>query len=110
MMEQVMLECFQTQDNGYDWSQVGLEKALKAHVFAILWGGGETTGVSPISTNLTGGYEWLKRKVATYEDNGGLKLSDEVWELIETPSLAPLNSIRGLGDDDEEWIWDFGDS
>ncbi len=33
------------QDNAYDWSQVGLRKALKAHVFAILWGGGEIQGL-----------------------------------------------------------------
>lgn len=40
------------QDNGYDWGQSQLQNlASRYNVFAILWGGGSTTGVAPIGTN-----------------------------------------------------------
>jgi hypothetical protein len=54
-----------------------------SNAFAILWGGGETTGSVPISTNKTGGYNWLKNKIVDYRENGGIPLyhneTSELW-------------------------------
>lgn len=54
------------QDNGYDWSQRQVDNAIKNNdVFAILWGGGSTTGSYNIGTN---GYDdgWLAGKLREY--------------------------------------------
>ena len=61
------------QDSDYDWSKSQIQRAVNSNVFAILWGGGETTGVIPISTCMNGGYEWLAQKVAKYENSSTSK-------------------------------------
>lgn len=52
-------------DEGYDWAQSNLQNAVDSNVFAILWGGGSTTGVVPISTNGDDN-GWLTEKVQEY--------------------------------------------
>lgn len=54
------------QDGGYNWGQSKLKSvAQDQNVFAILWGGGSTTGVYNIGTN---GYDdgWLSNKLRSY--------------------------------------------
>ena len=55
-------------DIEHDWSKPQLESTVESNVFAILWGGGETTGVIPISTCMSGGYEWLAQRIRAYEN------------------------------------------
>jgi len=57
------------QDKAYDWSKPALDLVIDANAFSILWGGGETTGAVAISTNQTGGYAWLARKIKAYEES-----------------------------------------
>lgn len=61
------------QMNGYDWSanNGNLQKlAQQSHVFAILWGGGQTTGVNVIYPNTVGSDgEWLANKIVDYYAN-----------------------------------------
>ena len=61
-------------DLTYDWGKSQLRHAAFSNAFAILWGGGETTGAVPISTNLTGGYAWLKDKIVAYNEDGRIPL------------------------------------
>lgn len=55
-------------DKNSDWSQSELQTAIDSNVFAILWGGGSTTGVAPIGTNGDDG-GWLAAKIQTYYKN-----------------------------------------
>jgi len=52
--------------NQYTWHNSNLEKAKDSHVFAILWGGGNTTSIGTFPQNDGG---WLSRKVKAYEKN-----------------------------------------
>ena len=61
-------------DLGFDWGKSKLRHAAFSNVFAILWGGRETTGSVPISTNKTGGHNWLKNKIVNYQTNGKIPL------------------------------------
>ena len=54
-----------TQDN-YDWQQSNLEKAKNSNVFAILWGGGNTTSVGTFP-NKGDNDKWLAAKVNAYQ-------------------------------------------
>jgi hypothetical protein len=56
------------QDNSHDWSQQALPKAIDSNVFAILWGGGRTTG---LISSLEPGTDpvWLANKVNAYYTN-----------------------------------------
>ncbi len=56
------------QPGSYDWAQSNLQNAVDSNVVAILWGGGSTTGVVPISTN-GDDKGWLAAKVAEYYKN-----------------------------------------
>ncbi len=52
-------------DNGYDWGQSQLGSLVNSNVFAILWGGGNTTSI----TNIAGNGDddgWLATKVKNY--------------------------------------------
>ncbi|AYQ56470.1 Chitodextrinase [Bathymodiolus thermophilus thioautotrophic gill symbiont] len=62
------------QDSSHDWGVSELRHAVFSNAFAVLWGGGETTGSVPISTNKTGGYNWLKNKIVDYRAKGGIPL------------------------------------
>jgi hypothetical protein len=64
------------QDSSHNWGASELRHSVFSNAFAILWGGGETTGSVPISTNKTGGYNWLKNKIVDYRENGGIPLSE----------------------------------
>ncbi len=65
-----------TEDLNYDWGRDRLREAAFSNVFAILWGGGNTTGVVRIPT-LGNGYEnsWLSDRVQSYYANGCTKIA-----------------------------------
>jgi len=67
---QQYLLSYQGQPNNYDWSKDNgkLALAAKNNVFAILWGGGTTTGVIQNFQN-TNDNGWLKGKINTYQLN-----------------------------------------
>ena len=106
------------QDNTHDWGKDELRHAAYSNAFAILWGGGETTGSVPISTNKTGGYSWLKNKIVNYKINGTLPLYytqgvvssnaaiTSVTELNETLVSVEnkMNTEVLLFNTGEEWI------
>lgn len=52
----------------HDWSNSQLEQLANNNVFAILWGGGQTTSIAPIGTN-GDDQGWLAGKVSDYYDN-----------------------------------------
>jgi hypothetical protein len=67
---QQFLMQYQGKPNNYDWSKDNgkLKLAAQNNVFAILWGGGETTSViQNFSNNNDNG--WLAGKINTYLKN-----------------------------------------
>ena len=56
------------QDDFYDWSRQELETAIDSNVFAILWGGGRTTG---LVTGIELGTDpaWITARVNAYYNN-----------------------------------------
>ncbi len=89
------------QDSDYDWGKSQINRAVKSNVFAILWGGGETTGVIPISTCMSGGYMWLAQKVRAYENFTGEIEIDNFSGYTNTPSNE--TDISGKDEDREEY-------
>lgn len=72
------------QDAGYNWGQSQLQNiAQQNNVFAILWGGGSTTGVYDIGTN---GYDdgWLAGKLRNYYSNGKVYKTDSLCNLDDS--------------------------
>lgn len=64
----------QGQSNNYNWATSnGLAKAAAAHVFAILWGGGNTTNVIKNFSNPSD-HGWLAAKIRAYFQAGGLSV------------------------------------
>ena len=49
----------------HDWSEPMINTLPSHNIFAILWGGGSTTSVSPISTN-SGDGDWMADKIEQY--------------------------------------------
>ncbi len=80
------------QDAGHNWGNDELRHSVFANAFAILWGGGETTGSVPISTNKTGGYDWLKKKIVAYQNQGGIPL----YHQTEASSSTDLTTVAAL--------------
>jgi hypothetical protein len=64
------LLAYQGQPNNFDWGKDNgkLRKAAANNVFAILWGGGNTTNVIKNFSN-TDDHGWLTGKIATYYKN-----------------------------------------
>ena len=87
-----LLEIDERVGKPHDWSKPQLRKAVDSNAFAILWGGGETTGAVPISTNNTGGYAWLSRKIRAYEAGGKIPL----YHTGTTDSNGKLTSLDSL--------------
>jgi len=82
------------QDSTHNWGLDELRHSVFSNAFAILWGGGETTGSVPISTNKTGGYNWLKNKIVDYRNKGGIPL---YYQNKTTDSVAnTLTSVTAL--------------
>lgn len=78
------------QDGGYNWGQSQLQKiAQDYNVFAILWGGGSTTGVSNIGTN---GYDdgWLANKLRDYHLNAKVYKTDSTCGLNDSTITIKL--------------------
>jgi hypothetical protein len=68
---QQYLLAYKGKPNNYDWGHGNTKLAWaaeKAHVFAILWGGGNTTGVIKNFSN-TDDHGWLARKIINYYKN-----------------------------------------
>ena len=108
-----LLEIDEIVDNKHDWSKPQLRKAVDSNAFAILWGGGETTGAVPISTNKTGGYAWLSRKIKAYETSGKIPLyhKEDTGSNSRLTSLDSLNSeLTGLTEkmNNEVLLYDTG--
>ncbi len=82
-------------DSGHDWGVSQLRHAAASNAFAILWGGGETTGSIPISTNKTGGYNWLKKKIVAYQDKGKIPLYHKKENSV-TGGSNDLTSVAAL--------------
>ncbi len=89
-----LLEIDELVGNKHDWGKSQLRKAVDSNAFAVLWGGGETTGAVPISTNKTGGYAWLSRKIQAYETHGKIPLyhKEDGGSSSALTSLSTLNS------------------
>ncbi len=88
-----LLQIDEILGNKHDWAKPQLRKATDSNIFAILWGGGETTGAIPISTNNTGGYAWLSKKISEYEKNGKIPL----YHIKNTTTTSSkLTSIESL--------------
>lgn len=49
--------------NNYTWTNSNLQQAANSHVFAILWGGGNTTSVGSFPSDDGG---WLASKIIAY--------------------------------------------
>ncbi len=65
---------YQGQPANYDWATSnGLAQAAAAHVFAILWGGGNTTNVIKNFSNPSD-HGWLAAKIRAYDQAGGVKV------------------------------------
>ncbi|WP_318479873.1 hydrogenase expression protein [Photobacterium leiognathi] len=56
------------QDHNYDWSQAVINELPNYNVFAVLWGGGSTTGVVSIGSN-GDDHNWLDNKVSSYSQS-----------------------------------------
>ncbi len=83
----------QTPD--HDWGMSRLRHAAYSNVFSIMWGGGSTTGVVPISTNGSGDNNWLKNKVVDYQTKGKIPL----YHVGTATGAKPLTSIPALNSD-----------
>ncbi len=82
------------QDPDHNWGADELRHSVFSNAFAILWGGGETTGSVPISTNQTGGYNWLKNKIVDYRSKGGVPLYYK--NEVASANASTLTSIAAL--------------
>ena len=82
------------QDSSHNWGASELRHSVFSNAFAILWGGGETTGSVPISTNKTGGYNWLKNKIVDYRENGGIPLYHNETSDSSTNALTSVATLN----------------
>ncbi|WP_081748240.1 T9SS type A sorting domain-containing protein [Aquimarina megaterium] len=93
------------KDNGYDWGTSNLQRLADMNVFAILWGGGSTTGIGSIGTNGDDD-RWLATKISEYYNNPPVYKTVAITPYQNAAycqngaksSLPPNENSRGLQD------------
>jgi len=75
--------------NSYNWGKDNgkLTKAAASNVFAILWGGGNTTNVIKNFSN-TDDHGWLANKIINYYKNP--------TPVVSRPQCCPPSATKGL--------------
>lgn len=76
------------RDNGYDYSSSRLNELTGKNIFAVLWGGGQTTSAIPIGSNGDDG-GWLASRINDYNAKSKAFFVDNT---LPTPSISTANA------------------